>query len=130
MAGKLRTLVAGIGGMGASHARGYAELPGFEVVGFAVARDVDRGKRLAAELGLSIPVYTDFYLAMKELKPDVVSINTYTDTHAEYAIHAMRQGSHVFMEKPIARTVAEAAEVAKVFAETKRKLVIGYILRQ
>jgi predicted dehydrogenase len=41
----------------------------------------------------------------------------------------MRQGCHIFMEKPIAKTVAEAEEVAKVARETKRKLVIGYILR-
>jgi predicted dehydrogenase len=41
----------------------------------------------------------------------------------------MRQGCHVFMEKPIAKTVAEAEKVQRVFRETKRKLVIGYILR-
>ena len=41
----------------------------------------------------------------------------------------MRQGCHIFMEKPIAKTVAEAEEVARVAKETKRKLVIGYILR-
>jgi predicted dehydrogenase len=59
----------------------------------------------------------------------VVSINTYVDTHAPFAIHAMRQGCHLFMEKPIAKDVAAAEEVAKVVRETGRKLVVGYILR-
>jgi predicted dehydrogenase len=125
----LRTLVVGIGDMGASHAKGYAALDGYQIAGFAVAKNVERAKKLCAELKLSVPVYTDYYKAMAELKPDVVSINTYVDTHAAYSIHAMRQGCHVFMEKPIAKTVAEAEEVQKVFKETKRKLVIGYILR-
>ena len=35
----------------------------------------------------------------------------------------------MFMEKPIAKTVAEAEKVARVAKETRRKLVIGYILR-
>ena len=125
----LRVLVVGIGDMGGSHAKGYASLAGYQIVGFTVAKNVERAKKLAAELKLSVPVYTDYYKAMAELKPDVVSINTYVDTHAPYCIHAMKQGAHVFMEKPIAKTVKEAEEVQKVFRQTKRKLVIGYILR-
>jgi predicted dehydrogenase len=125
----MKVLVAGVGGMGASHALGYTNTPGFQVAGFVVARNVERAKKLAALLKLSIPVYTDYYKAMAEVKPDIVSINTLVDTHKDYSIHAMRQGCHVFMEKPIARTVAEAEEVARVVKETGRKLVIGYILR-
>jgi predicted dehydrogenase len=129
MASPMKVLVAGVGGMGASHALGYTKIPGFQVVGFVVSKNVDRAKKLAADLKLSIPIYTDYDKAMAEQKPDVVSINTLVDTHAAYSIHAMRQGCHIFMEKPIAKTVAEAEEVVKVARETKRKLVIGYILR-
>ncbi len=126
---KLSVLVVGVGGMGSSHALGYSKINGYEIAGFAVAKNVERAKKLANQLSLKIPIYTDYYKAMKELKPDVVSINTYPDTHAEYSIYAMEQGCHVFMEKPIARTVEEAEEVAKTFKKTGRKLVIGYILR-
>ena len=104
-------------------------MAGFKVAGFVVAKNVDRAKKLASDLELSIPIYTDYYKAMAEVKPDVVSINTLVDTHAAYSIHAMRQGCHIFMEKPIAKTVAEAEDVARVAKETRRKLVIGYILR-
>ena len=125
----LKVLVAGVGGMGASHALGYARTKGFEVAGFVVAKNVERARRLASDLELSVPVYTDYYKAMAEVKPDVVSINTLVDTHAAYSIHAMRHGCHVFMEKPIAKTVKEAEEVARVVNETGRKMVVGYILR-
>ena len=101
--------------MGGSHARGYAALPGYQIAGFVVAKNVERAKKLAKELKVDAPVYTDYYQAMKEVKPEVVSINTYVDTHAAFSTHAMRQGCHVFMEKPIAKTVKEAEEVAAGF---------------
>ena len=129
MSKKYGVLVVGVGDMGGSHAKGYAELPGYEVAGFVVARNVERAQKLAGRLGIDVPVYTDYYKAVAETKPEVVSINTYVDTHAPFAIHAMRQGCHLFMEKPIAKDVAAAEEVAKVVRETGRKLVVGYILR-
>jgi predicted dehydrogenase len=127
---KFRVLVVGVGDMGAAHALGYSKLSGYDIAGFVVAKNTARAKKLAGNMGLTIPIYTDFYKAMDDMKPDVVSINTYTDTHAEFSIHAMRAGCHVFMEKPIAQTVEQAKEVANVARETDRKLVIGYILRQ
>ena len=130
MAQTLRVLVVGVGDMGSAHARGYASIRGYEICGFVVAANTARAVKLAQDLGLDIPVYTDYYRAMEERKPDVVSINTYTDTHADYSIHAMNAGCHVFMEKPIARTVAEAERVAERVKKTGRKMVIGYILRQ
>ena len=125
----LRVLVAGVGGMGSSHTKGYASIPGYEVAGFVVHSKGERARQVAARLGLDIPIYTDFPKALKELRPDVASINTLADTHATFAIQAMRQGCHVFVEKPIAMTVAEAEETAAVAKQTGRKLVVGYILR-
>ncbi|HOR26617.1 MAG TPA: gfo/Idh/MocA family oxidoreductase, partial [Candidatus Sumerlaeota bacterium] len=49
MAGNLRAIVIGCGNMGASHARAYAALDGFELVGL-VARSPTRRGKLAAEL--------------------------------------------------------------------------------
>ena len=63
------------------------------------------------------------------MKPDVVSINTYPDTHADYCRKAFAAGAHVFLEKPIAETVAEAQSVVDAAKAANKKLVIGYILR-
>jgi predicted dehydrogenase len=41
----------------------------------------------------------------------------------------MDQGAHVFVEKPLATTVADAGRVVAKAQETGRKLVVGYILR-
>ena len=64
-----------------------------------------------------------------ELKPDVVSIATYSDSHADYAVKAMEAGAHVFVEKPLATTVEDAERVVAAAKANGRKLVVGYILR-
>ena len=68
--------------------------------------------------------YASFDEALRDSKPDVVSINTFPDTHAAFAIRAMEAGAHVFVEKPLAETVAEAQRVVETAVKTRRKLVV------
>ena len=123
----LRVLVAGCGNMGASHARAYHKMPEFEVVG-VVSRGPESRDALSRELG-GLPQFGDYYEALAATKPDVVSINTYPETHAAYARAAIEAGCHVFCEKPIAETVAEAQSIIDSAKAHDRKLVVGYILR-
>ena len=123
----LRVLVVGLGNMGMSHALAYTRIDGFEVVGVCT-RNIDKVELPEALKGAAR--YSDFDTALRELKPDVVSINTLPDTHAPFAIKAMEAGAHVFVEKPMALTVADAEKVVETAKRTGRKLVIGYILRQ
>jgi predicted dehydrogenase len=124
---KLKVLVAGCGNMGASHARAYHSLPDFEIVGL-VSRTPASRERLAAELG-GYPTFGDFDQALAATRPDVVSINTYPDTHAELARKSLAAGCHLFVEKPLAETVAEARSIVDLARAGRRKVVIGYILR-
>src|SRR4029078_8893494 len=96
--GPLRVLVVGLGHMGLSHARAYAHIPGFDLARVyahspgcegrgvcpgGVAR-VALPPRLAGALR-----FTSFDEAIAAVNPDVVSIKTFPDTHAEFAIRAM-----------------------------------------
>lgn len=124
MSAPVKTLVVGLGNMGQSHALAYARNPGFEIVGL-----VNRSKpSLAPEL-VGPPLYDSFEAGLDACQPDLVSINTFTDTHADYAVRAMEAGAHVFVEKPLAATVADARRVVDTAKRTGKKLVIGYILR-
>ena len=120
----VRVLVAGLGSMGRSHALAYHRHSGFEIAGL-VNRSMPR---LSEELA-GYAVQPDFAGALHELKPELVSINTYSDTHADYAVMALEQGAHVFVEKPLATNVADAERVVAAAKANKRKLVVGYILR-
>jgi predicted dehydrogenase len=127
MTSPLRVLVAGCGNMGASHARAYHKMPEFEIAGVVSRGPASRGA-LSKELG-GVPEFGDYYAALAATKPDVVSINTYPETHGAYARAAIDAGCHVFCEKPLAETVAEAQSIVDAAVAKKRKLVIGYILR-
>ena len=120
----LRVLVAGLGNMGRSHALAYHNNPGFEIAALVNRSDV----QLPAELS-GYGIRRSFEDALAELKPDVASINTYSDSHAGYAVKAFEAGCHVFVEKPLATTVADAERVVAAARANGRKLVIGYILR-
>ena len=123
---KKRVLVVGLGSMGMSHALAYTRIDGFDVAGLC---EIDIASRTLPPALAGIRQFTDYGEALAELEPDVVSINTWSDTHADYAIRAMRADAHIFLEKPMAETVADAKRVAEVAKETGRKLVVGYILR-
>jgi predicted dehydrogenase len=127
MAKTLRVLVAGCGNMGASHARAYHKMPEFEIVGL-VSRGPTSRAALSKELG-GLPEFSDYYEALSATTPDVVSINTYPETHAPYAKAAIEGGCHVFCEKPLATSVAEAQAIVNAARARDRKLVVGYILR-
>ena len=124
----VRILVVGVGNMGRSHAKAYHRLDGFEIVGLTSRSIRATAGALPAELR-GYPLFEDYEQALRETRPDAVSINTYTDTHAAYAIRAMDAGCHVFLEKPLATTVADAEAVVAKAVATRRKLVLGYILR-
>jgi predicted dehydrogenase len=125
--GDVRILVVGAGNMGTSHAKAYHKLPGFEICGL-MSRAINARKDLPAELA-DYPRFQDLDQALRETRPDAVSINTWPNTHADYAIRAMDAGCHVFMEKPIATTYEDAEAVVAKARATNRKLVLGYILR-
>ena len=120
----IRTLVAGLGTMGRSHALAYHRNPAFDLVGL-VNRSTPRLDPALA----GYPVEPEFEQALTRLKPDLVNISTYSDSHADFAVMAMEQGAHVFVEKPLATTVADARRVVDCAKANGRKLVVGYILR-
>lgn len=126
-AGNIRVLVAGLGTMGKSHARAYAAVEGFELAGF-FTRGASARADLAAEFP-DLPRYDDFSAALAALKPDAVSICTYTESHAELALQAFAAGAHVFCEKPLAETLAAAESVVAAARAAGKALLVGYILR-
>jgi len=120
----LSVLVVGLGQMGRSHALAYHNHPGFKIVGLVNRSTPNLPPELAG-----YPLRHDFTEALDEFAPQVVSIATHTNTHADIAISAMESGAHVFVEKPLAANVRDAERVVAAAKANNRKLVIGYILR-
>ncbi len=124
MAGPLRVLLVGLGAMGEAHARAYISSADCEIVGV-----VTRRRASVSDAFASLPWWNDYDTALAETLPDLVVISTYSETHADYAIKAIEAGAHVFVEKPLATTVADARRVADTARRLNRKVLVGYILR-
>lgn len=60
---------------------------------------------------------------------EVVDIVTPTITHFEMASLAMRQGKHVFIEKPLTHTLAEAEELLSLATSNQIKVQVGHVER-
>ena len=119
-----KVLIAGLGNMGLSHALAHHNHPDAEIVGLVNRSTVDLPDALAG-----YPFFSSLEEALSASAPDLCVIATYSDSHADYAVAAMEAGAHVFVEKPLATTVADAKRVVAKAVETGRKLVVGYILR-
>jgi predicted dehydrogenase len=123
----LRVLVVGCGNMGASHATAYHTLDGFELVGLV---STGQSKHvLNAQLGGGYAVFEDYAEALQRTQPDAVCISTYPDTHEEFAVRALEAGCHVFLEKPLATTLAGAERVVAAARQAGKQVLVGYILR-
>ncbi|GAA4465613.1 Gfo/Idh/MocA family oxidoreductase [Nibrella saemangeumensis] len=123
----VRVLVVGCGNMGSSHAKAYQLLDGFDICGI-----VSTGKSkevLNEKLGGGYALFDDYATALQTTRPDAVCISTYPDTHEAFAIMALEQGCHVFIEKPLADTVEGAERVVAAAEKAGKKVVVGYILR-
>ncbi|MCM8532018.1 MAG: Gfo/Idh/MocA family oxidoreductase [Lentisphaeraceae bacterium] len=124
---KVKVLVVGCGNMGASHAKAFHGEDGFEICGI-VSRG-DSKVKLNEALGGGYDLYGSYEEALEKSGANAVCISTYPDTHEEYAIKAFEADCHVFLEKPVAPTVAGCERVVAAAVKADKKLVVGYILR-
>ncbi len=92
---------------------------------FATSRE-DR-EALAAKRGASAVTTADAVLGAGDV--DAVLICTPTSSHAEYTIAALEAGKHVFCEKPMALTLADADRMIDAARHSGRVLMIGLVLR-
>ena len=99
----LRAGVIGAGVFGAYHARQYAGRPGVSLSGVFDVHP-DRAARLAMPLGGRGFGDLDAFLDAV----DVVTIASPATYHAEQSLAALARGKHVYVEKPIAVSVADA----------------------
>lgn len=109
---RLDVAVIGVGGRGAGNLDAVA---GENVVAIC---DVDDGA-LGAAAGKHPQAarFSDYRHLLEEAKVDAVVIATPDHHHAPATVRALRRGLHVYCEKPLTHTVAEARLVAALAAE-------------
>lgn len=120
----LKVGVLGAGHLGKIHLRLLNESKKYELVGF-YDQDEINGKKVSSEFG-----YTYFENITKLIdNVDVIDIVTPTLSHYDCAKKAIEKGKHVFIEKPITNTLAEAESLLALAKEYKVKGQVGHVER-
>jgi UDP-N-acetylglucosamine 3-dehydrogenase len=73
--------------------------------------------------------YRDYRALLADPSIDAVSVVTMWDQHTEPAVAALEAGKHVFLEKPMASTVADCERIMAAAKRSKGILLVGHICR-
>jgi predicted dehydrogenase/nucleoside-diphosphate-sugar epimerase len=120
---KTRVALVGAGYVSSYHIRALRTLPHVHIVGVADT-SLARARALAERAGIDGAF--DSLAALAEARPDVVHILTPHDSHAPLAVEALDRGCHVFVEKPMAATVAECDQMIAAAVRTGRVLSVNH----
>lgn len=120
----LKIGVFGTGHLGKFHLNNWKEIAGVDLVGF-----FDPNDQTAAEVSkqYGIPRFEDPVALLKAI--DAADIVAPTNFHFELCQLAIRNGKHVFVEKPLANTMDEARELVKLVKESNVKMQVGHVER-
>jgi predicted dehydrogenase len=119
---KLNIACCGVGG------RGYDAVNGLRGENFVAFCDVDDERAAKAyEEFPDVPRFRDFRVMLEKMgnQIDAVTVSTPDHMHFPIALAALQMGKHVFVEKPLTHTVAEARQLAKLAKEKKVATIMG-----
>jgi predicted dehydrogenase len=124
MSDAVRVGVIGVGHLGKHHVRLLAKTPGAQLVA-AVDTDLARAKAAADAAGCE--ALTDARALIGRVDAVVVAVPTVD--HLEVARPFLEQGVHVLVEKPMARSLAEADELVALAERSGARLAVGHTER-
>lgn len=124
---KFRVGVIGAGSIAQSHLTAYSENPDVELIAVADI-NLERAQSVAEKYGAH-RAYADPQELLADPEIDGVSICTWNNSHATWAIAAIEAGKHVLVEKPIARTLEEAEEIQRTVDASDRVVQVGFVRR-
>ena len=81
------------------------------------------------KLDYDLKKYDDYIKMLDELKPDVAAVACHFGDHARAAVEVLKRNIDLFVEKPIATTLAELAEVKSAYEKSDSKLAAMFGIR-
>ena len=120
----LKAGLVGAGHLGKIHLRLLNQSEKYELVGFHDA-DTENGKKIEAEFGYKY--FARFEELLQEI--DMLDIVTPTLYHYDYAMKAIENHKHFFIEKPVTQTLKQAEEILYKCREYGIKAQVGHVER-
>ena len=123
--------VIGTGFMGKAHSIAYSASASVFGTGLRPKLEIvcdlspERASQRATDLGFSR--HTDKWQdVVNDPKVELISVCTPNNTHSEIAISALKNGKHVWCEKPMSSSMEDSQKMAEASLNTNAKTIIGY----
>lgn len=120
----LKAGLVGAGHLGKIHLKLLQQSDKYELIGF-FDPDKENGKKLEAEFGY--PFFENFEELLSQV--EMMDIVTPTLYHYDYAMKAIENHKHFFIEKPITQTLPQAEEILYKCREFGIKAQVGHVER-
>lgn len=120
----LKIGVFGVGHLGKFHLNNWKNIENVQVVGFFDPND-EAAQEVSEKYGLTR--YEQAEDLIREI--DAADIVAPTTHHFNLCQLALRNGKHVFVEKPMADTMEQAREILQLVKESKVKFQVGHVER-
>jgi len=115
-----------------SHASAYDFLPETEVVGVCdlVQDRIDSFQQDWKDVWPEVKGFTDYKEMLAELRPDLLSVVTSDNRHADIVVHAAENGiKGIFCEKPIATCLADADRMIEAVERNGVPMTVNHTRR-
>jgi len=123
----IKVALAGAGAFGTKHLDAIRLIDGVEVVS-VVGRELAKTKEVADKYGIG-HVTCDLAESLALTEVDAVILCTPTQMHAAQAIACLEAGKHVQIEIPLADSLKDAEEVARLHKQTGKVAMVGHTRR-
>jgi predicted dehydrogenase len=114
----------GVGHLGKFHLNNWKEIEGVEIVGF-----YDPNDKTAQEVIEKYGIKRFANVADLMDNIDAADIIAPTDHHFDLCETAIKKGKHVFVEKPLADTIAKGKQIVEMVKEAGVKVQVGHVER-
>jgi predicted dehydrogenase len=120
----LKAGLVGAGHLGKIHLKLLNQSEKYELLGF-YDKDAENGRKLEAEFGYKY--FENFDELLQKI--EMLDIVTPTIYHYDYAMKAIENGIHFFIEKPVTQTLKQAQEILYKCREFGIKAQVGHVER-
>ena len=121
-----RVAVVGLGRAGVAHAVMLGHIPGCELA--AVADPRASARAALRGMGFAVPAFARVESLLEKSRPDAVFVCAAQHERARVAQIALEAGIPTLIERPMARTLAEAEALVRLAAERRTLLAVGHPL--
>ena len=106
------------------HIRGLRRIPNVTIVGIA---DLDLRRAREKAAAYAVPdVFASVAEMVRAVAPDVVHVLTPPFAHADAVVAAVEGGAHVYVEKPMAASIADCDRMIAAAQRAGRELCVGH----